>query len=132
VITGLAVLLIYAVAIPWLFSYASSWLQGSPQLPLPLSDLKHMAALLALFISLETASAAAGRGVYGFLISAVSKLIGLVLVVGALGSGKMTGEAEIYGSKVFVSLDVSPLLYFIVALTFAFIVLSSLDAFKEE
>lgn len=129
---GLIFLLVFVIIIPYALSRLASPLLQGAQPPAPLPSLSYLLALLILFTSLEAAAAVYRRSVYGFLISSLSKVLGLLFIVNALGGGTIGGTLSAEGATISVRVDISPLLYLIAAFTFALIIYSSFDLFQRD
>lgn len=129
---GLFMLLLYVVLIPRVLAYISTGLLQTGQPAIPTINIWYYVSLLVLFVSLETIAIINKRNVYGLLASALSKIIGLLFIIYALNGGVIKGSFETDNMLVSIKLDITPLLLFITAYTFATIVLSSIDMSYEE
>lgn len=110
VLEGIAYYLLYVVAVPMVLHYL-----GLPVFPI---SYHKMAVFLGVFVALGI-TASTARPPFGIVFEALSSLIGIWIILSAVGMGSLETSVVLGGSKASVVFEFKP----IMLLVFGFIVL---------
>ena len=116
--------ILYGAAIFIIYGYFLPYILASSGLPVENGNVtRRMLVFLPFLIAVESVASATRGTVYAFVFRLLSKLMGILLFINAVGRGVLSGTYNIGGVTYEVSIDIGPIVAGVVLLSLPFMVL---------
>lgn len=124
---------VYGLVIYGVYGYLLPSLLSGAGLPLEAGDVgRRLLVFLPFLIGVEAVASATRGTVYAFVFRLMSKLMGVLLFVNAVGSGVLEGSYSLGGVTYSVTIDVSPIVAGVVLLSFPFMLLDVMGFVRRQ